>query len=673
MTSCEKPNIKELNAIMNASKDTLSNIYINSINIKSHNPNIFTSNNINGVPIDKYNPNTDTGFTVYSNLITTYSNINLNLDDKNLDDILNNGKYNLFTYENENENENENEIKIKSIYANCAAITGSKWFTSQNISNISNICGIDKNIELPSVLEYNQDKSSIYLNFASKDPTKTAFCPYESNVNNAYCENRWYDWIITPNYYLGNTYYKDIGKYTSKDIYKCYKPCDGDSMPYTNQKGEYQCIAKKYYANGIFSNKPIFSPIGLINLIGNFAMYDENNYENSYIYILHQLILKYNLNTNVDYDIYKINSNLQKNINNKSEYDNIHNEIKNSINVNILKKFDYSSKNQKYEYRNFFSYKHPYFNENDSELYTLKGLDANNLLIDPILFHTWVLANIFKPINIDNVSTTITDINTNNLTNTLYYKLNYFLNDKYKATRLKNIFFKAVNICYDNKTDFSKNIIKLTKDSFNSISNLNYKLIQDIDTISSNEAIENFKENHYYNKEQLNELIYSINSNKYLYDNLASKSNKPLHDDNKYLYLYSVEELEDNGKDSQLTPVSNQSKTDDTNKKGDILDDEFNIPNFSNIILLFLRIILVIIILYILYIFYDIFGESISIFINNIYVNIYKELFNEIYRTVKYSKEDPEYWRNIADVNNDELYNVESKIQRINQIKIQEN
>ena len=73
-----------------------------------------------------------------------------------------------------------------------------------------------------------------------------------------------------------------------------------------------------------------------------------------------------------------------------------------------------------------------------------------------------------------------------------------------------------------------------------------------------------------------------------------------------------------------------------------------------------------------MYIFYDIFGESISIFINNIYVNIYKELFNEIYRAVRFNKEEPEYWRNIADVNNDELYNVESKIQRINQIKIQD-
>ena len=38
------------------------------------------------------------------------------------------------------------------------------------------------------------------------------------------------------------------------------------------------------------------------------------------------------------------------------------------------------------------------FNENEPEMYTLSGLDSSGVLIHPILHHTWILANIFKPV-----------------------------------------------------------------------------------------------------------------------------------------------------------------------------------------------------------------------------------------------------------------------------------
>jgi hypothetical protein len=80
-------------------------------------------------------------------------------------------------------------------------------------------------------------------------------------------------------------------------------------------------------------------------------------------------------------------------------------------------------------------------------MYTLKGLDANNILISPILLHTWILANIFKPMTennfTDNKITTLQIANTY-ITNTLFDNLNNVFKDENKAIRLKNIFFKAI-------------------------------------------------------------------------------------------------------------------------------------------------------------------------------------------------------------------------------------
>lgn len=701
MSSCEDTNKDIEKAIIKASKIALTGIYNKIVNHAT-----------NTDPVNSPYKDTHQYYKVddrnvfHANLFDsekpeykikdTFNN-NLTLDSKVL---LTNGKHNLFIY-----NENDN---TSNIYANCAAKYGNIWFTSSNTSNNRSVCTIDKNIQLPHGLEFNSDKSLITLNLKSKDPNKNAYCSYEFRENKAYCENRWYDWIITPNYYLGNTYFKDIGKYTENDIFKCYKPCDGDRMPYTNSKGEYKCIHKKYYENGIFSKKYMFSPIGLINLIGNIAMFNNSDtttdadVKNTSIYILHNLIINYKLINNVDTDIYITNSNLKgviQNSNLLSEYRNIITDFKNCVNDNILQDFEESK--QDYKNSNFFSYKSPLFNEDEPELYTIKGLDANNILIDPILLHTWILANIFKPLVDDNISSFIT-ANDDTMRKLLYEKLWVHFTNENKAARLKNIFFKAVNMCYDNKTDFSRNIIKYTKKSLTSstnnliinkyLTNYNNAFINIVDfnnitinTLTVN-AIDNFKENKYYDDYSL----YSLEKNLKVtdeYSELYDKGNtlEPFKDNilkNKYKYFYTVEYLEkdicdgeydDYGKCLIAQPVTLQNNNDNNNNDDKSLNDEFNMPNFKNLILLFLRIVVVIIIIYIIYIFKDIFGETISVFLNTIYVNFLETFYITLNEKFGNDNDTSKYWKDKAYVDKKELENIEYKIRKMEQFKQENN
>ena len=216
-------------------------------------------------------------------------NINTNLDE--LDD----NKNNLFI---------RDEI-TSNVYQNCAIQANNPWFTT---SSDFKKCEIIKNIELDNKLNLSADKTKVILNLKSKNKSKTAFSPYYFNINKAYCENKWYDWIITPNYYLGNTYYKDTSKYRDVDVYKCYKPCNEDYIPYKTEKGEHKCIPKKLFGNGIFSDKYIFSPIGLINLIGNILI---NVNDKDLIWLLYKSIIDYNLEKNIDTEIYTINNDVK--------------------------------------------------------------------------------------------------------------------------------------------------------------------------------------------------------------------------------------------------------------------------------------------------------------------------------------------------------------------------
>jgi hypothetical protein len=656
--SCEDNSLIE--AASNASRYALQELY-------------FRMRHDNYSNYNKYNPDVDNIFGAYLKSDTSLSNFEFSFENaSNIKNELNH----LFIYNNDDSN---NEF----IYPNCAAITASSWFSSKPETNS---CIVNpNNIVLPDTLVYHKDTQTITTNFVSKDPS-SVYAVDEYREKKAYCENAWYDWLITPNYYLGNGYFKDIGKYTTDDIYKCYKPCDGDSMPYTKNDGSFNCILKKYYENGIFKNKYMFSPIDLINIIGNFAMNKNDGLKN-----LHKIILKYKISNNVDTTMFNVQTNLKTKLLLNEDYSNIYDQIKKNINNNILKNF--SNTSNYYPDSKEFTYLNPIFKETEPELYTLKGLDANNLLIPPILLHTWILANCFVPVQFDNpdfnykelFSTTSTSTSpdgtyTANLNKLLFTNIYNKLDEpddnikKNKAIRLKNIFFKAVNICYDNSTAFSRNIIEKTRSCFtnkdllesdNDLIKLNYIkyfLFDNFDKLFTDDYLNNYKPpifindfNVYYSKVSLDTYI---SDGAKIREALITPINNIYNPDNISCYFYTKEILE-----SDNQPFDTPSIPIETPKEDKTIDDEINIPNFNNLLLLFLRILIVVVILYIIYIFYDIFGEAISYVINLITINI-KEIYTDVL-SVGVNNDSSAYLANKLELDIAKKENVLKKVEKI--------
>ena len=687
--------------IKKATNDILTNIYK------------YTSNNI-------YEPNNISSFG--SNFKEMYTNINTDLDKFEN----NEGKENLVTVDEDN------------IYINCVYQTSLPWFTT---SENKKKCEVIPNIKLPEDRLILDSKTSIITPiFKSADSNKPGFCSYYSNVNKAYCENTWYDWIITPNYYLGNTYYKDNSHYTDVDVYKCYAPCEGDYMPYTKKNGELKCIPKKYFSNGIFNNKYIFSAFGLINLIGNIALSNDekNNKSTNLLYLLHKIIIEYNIENNYDKNLYEINDELKTqfidNTNITNKYTDLYTNLKDSINKNIFFKFS-NSNNQDYSIINEFTYKHRKFNESEPEMYSFNGLDVCNVLIDPILIHTWIIANLFQPLNEDILTYTnlndiiTTDVNYTKVKNSLLYnKLYDIFKNHDKVIRLKNIFFKAVNICYNYKTNFSINIVEKTKEAFNNKKIINNIIIENkfynftdnifylnyllkanpgssdvtypfsnnptdynmdyykkcIEYILHQDRLTEFKEHTLYKDidikvfgKKYNDILTTSPNNFYKF--LFKKADEDNNDDTlwNYKYYYSMERLEKptcdkgyewNSKYKVCDPIK---QTENINKEDkEVEEDEFQIPELKKILYLFMQIIVIIIILYILYIFYDIFGEVIISLYNRIVMYIIKLQY---YIEDHLPSGDGEYEKEIKILENKKKY-IETKYKNIENkdIKIEE-
>ena len=675
--SCSDP-IKNIDA-KEATYYSLSNLY----NFKSDN---------------KLKPNTkEDPFPTSANTNTDiFENININLND--LDNSDNSDKNNLFIKDN---------IK-NNIYQNCVIQTNNPWYTT---SSDYSKCEIVKDIELDNKLVYNSDKTAINLNLKSNNKLKTAYSPYSHNVNKAYCENRWYDWIIIPNYYLGNTYYKDTSKFGENDVYKCFEPCSNDSIPYVTSKRENKCIKKKYFANGIFANKLMFSPIGLINLIGNVAIKDDTSLDSSYaknlLYNFYLSIRDYNIENKMDETIYEVNEKYEL-FNNFSKvskhFTEIYNEFKKCIEDNILKDFD-NNNDQDYKHSNLLTYKHRNFNEDESEMYTLKGLDVCGALIPPILHHTWVLANIFKPLDetfivnytadiLANINqyTTATSEDPNKkidlyldylgpsvLDKLLYNKLFKVFKNENIAIRLKNIFFKAVNICYNNKTDFSINIIDKTKKTFDKYKEkysnvITHYLNNTIDIYQSDNVIFN-NDHKYYLDYELYELSVSLKNK---HTTIPKFFETIFNDSNKYKYYYSIERLEAPtcGKgyqyDSKVKSCEKIIEKPIIDKNAPVEDemDAFNIPEITKILTMFLQIIVVIVILYIIYIFYDIFGEIILTVYNYLYMKFIEIINNSYISIIGWTSVDNESYEKIKAETDYNLANIQYKNLEQNNLKI---
>ena len=379
-----------------------------------------------------------------------------------------------------------NDVDSNSPYAiNCVIATGNPLYTYDKDKKA---CTLIPNIQsIPNLIKYSENKDYIY--FDNNDEYN-----YEYKDIKAYCENKWSDWIIIPNYHFGNNYFKDTGNYSKNDVRKCYKPCNNNKLPYVDINGVHKCINKNNADNGVYSKKLDYSPFALINLLGN----TKKTLKDLYIYMT---LYEYYKFKDIPTSLYEVDTN--KSLLNSScrvtpcPYNNSTKEIDdtfslfsdtifaNIININTFE----SIKNYK-NYDNILTYKNVNFNEEDPELLTLRGLINFNILTYPILIHTFILSyNIhkFNENDIINIATyfnatksqeiiPIADINENKynvnsiLTKILETNKNYKdKDDNIKVQyvqRLANILYKAINNCYNNKTEFSKNILIKTKEAF---------------------------------------------------------------------------------------------------------------------------------------------------------------------------------------------------------------
>lgn len=443
--------------------------------------------------------------------ITDLNNIFRDISDTN-----NPNKYS-FNYDGQgtrNKNLCGKTNNIEEYYVNCVLQTGNPLFTYKD-----GFCIVSPEINLPKQLKKIEENNEtiIKLNRSELGDEEGNF-KYQKIQNNKYCEDRWYDWIIIPNYHLGNRILKDSGAYSKEDVKVCYDNCKEGELPYINSSGKKFCVPKEIAYDGIYENKLDYSTIALINLIGNNKESLNLLYKNLYFYKISKKSNNYQINTEVF-----LSENLVNNDNYiiNEVFDKIKNILHKIVNEDNLEILDYST-----EYKNL-TYKHPNLKEND--LISLLGMDKNEILTnDIILIHTaYISYNIYKLIK--EIMTIPNYLNTTASTNIINFNkedLNSFninkvlfdynndknlFNDKKYRQRLANILYKAINISYNNKTDFSKNLIKRTKEALD-----RYQKPTSIPTISFLEE----DKNKYFNfKNNINEIIngFEIEFYKYKY------------------------------------------------------------------------------------------------------------------------------------------------------------
>lgn len=352
-------------------------------------------------------------------------------------------------------------------------------------------CTLIPNLTLPDGFKLNQEKGKSYIYYDIKEHDNPDYPTYVSQQRKAYCENSWYDWMIVPNFHFDNQYEKDSGNFSKLDVRKCYKPCDKGMFPYVTSEDKRICIPKAEALDGLYMNKLDFSPIAMINLIGNTEetikqLYDLLKYE------------KYNTFNKKDLSL---NTDVYTKIDDKNECDFCYMETIISTFTNLISPDTIDIQNFQNS-KDIISYKNPLFNEDDPNLLTLRGMANTQMLNDAILVHTYLIAHKYNKFlkedikKIDNYfqgSTINYDKIKNhsyNIYNTLNKKIDYIKNsnikrvidirNKYKRDidsrnldkyyqRLANIFYKAINVCYNNETNFSINLIRYTQSAFDNI------------------------------------------------------------------------------------------------------------------------------------------------------------------------------------------------------------
>ena len=498
------------------------NLFVKPIELCSLNAlNILSSNQPSN---EIYRTNND--YIFQTSLISLNSDLN-----KDFRDSTNNNNYK-FKYEGigeRNKNLCGQTNKIEEYYLNCVLQNNNPLFTYKD-----GYCLVSPEINLPSEFKKIEDKKEIIIKLDRYNlEDEEGNFKYQQIQNNKYCEDRWYDWIVIPNYHLGNRIFKDSGAYSKEDVKICYNNCKEGELPYINSKGSNLCIPKEIAYDGIYENKLDYSPLALINLIGNNKKNLNLLYKNLFYYEIIKKIIKYSINTDV---------NLSENLSSNDNY--IVNEVFDKI-KKILNKFvnddNLNIPDFSLEYKHL-TYKHPYFKEND--LISILGMDKNEILSnDIILIHTAYLAYYYYDFikNIKNNPTyfdtnNIVDINKHdnhdfNITKVLTDYNNSF-DLKSKRQRLANILYKAINICYNKKTDFSKNLIKRTLDALKKYDNVS---INNLSLLKPNQIEFNSNDINIYrdfkNNETIKEYItngfeidyYKYNSLKDFYEKIQKK------------------------------------------------------------------------------------------------------------------------------------------------------
>lgn len=476
-----------------------------------------------------------------------------------------------------------------------------------------------------------------------------------------YCENKWYDWITIPNFHFGNQYERDAGDYDSQDVRKCYKPCKKGYMPYKVDAKEYICIPKFEADDGMYSKKMDFSPIALINMIGN---------TKTSLKKLYNRLFEQEFKINYDSSITTKNPNV--NYDSNALINEGWNQIRSCIRENII---DNTSMTSRYleTNPNVISYLNPNFNETDETLVTLRGMSTYDLVNDAILLHTYELAfNYDKFIKSLTNHTTYTDNSTKALSSifkqekiveikTHIYNVKNIsdLGDLSlsKIQRIANILYKAINICFDGKSAFSIKLIELTTTAFNNHNKIGFDFT-DVNLIN---------------------IPFIIDKKSQIFDILSKNFTEPKHMkiiidnfndiNNPMAILYSTENIEksnncsgegqlldsrtnkcvacdtycnietcntdtncsifcettcDNLKKTETKSCGVTKKADNYNRKKDIrkietpVDEQINLPSFSTIIRTTVKLLLALIFIYLCYVLFQMYGETIITVFNMI-------------------------------------------------------
>jgi len=487
----------------------------------------------------RYLDNNQVTYNSNSNINTIFSS-NIILREKDLNKDFRDEKNN-FIYEYNLNNKKDLCFPIKpddpnnSAYAiNCVIATQNPLYSYDKEKRR---CTIPYLKFSDNKLAYNTTKDYIYIKDDKKGEIKYN---YVYKPVKAFCENKWYDWIIVPNYHFGNQYYKDSGEYSVNDVKKCYKPCPKNKIPYLDINNNQKCVNKKVAENGIYYNKLDYSPISLINLLGNnqenlsllyiyINLYENDNFlkknSTTYEFIPESLIKN---NCSINFKSGKISSEeakcAKKSYNDFSEVKIAFNEFNKIIFENIIDINNFESIINYIDNDDIITYKNKNFNEDDPNLITLRGLISNNMITDAILIHSFILSykindfmeneiikfsNYYKSDSTD-IDSNINILkknkyNVNEILNSILIKNDRYNNDindelrnKYKE-RLANILYKSINLCYDNQSQFSKNILLKTKEAFDKLKN-------------NTESNSEFKKN-LYKLKKINEKSYNEDEN----------------------------------------------------------------------------------------------------------------------------------------------------------------